>query len=66
MKCIQVLIGYHLKDGSVKVQLASGDKPQDLCSAQPIYEKVPGWKKDVSSVRCWDELPENFRNFIKM
>ena len=24
----------------------------------PVYESMPGWKSDISTITSWDELPE--------
>ena len=35
-----------------------------LEKARPIYEEMPGWTEDISSVRDYDELPENCRKYV--
>lgn len=32
--------------------------------ARPIYEYLPGWEEDISSVRDFDDLPANARNYV--
>ncbi len=32
---------------------------------KPIYEELPGWEEDVTSVRRLEDLPENARNYVK-
>lgn len=29
------------------------------------YETFPGWKKDISNARTFDELPVNAQNFVR-
>eukprot|EP00884_Botryococcus_braunii_P017253 jgi/Botrbrau1/4210/Bobra.0044s0013.1 len=29
-----------------------------------VYEEMPGWKRDISKVRKWEELPEEARKYI--
>jgi adenylosuccinate synthase len=60
----KVLVGYHFKDDSVKVELAAGSR-LDLSSAEPIYATIPGWKQDISGVRLWNDLPGRCKYFIK-
>jgi adenylosuccinate synthase len=37
----------------------------DFHHAVPVYETLPGWKKDISGCRNFDELPENAQRFIE-
>ena len=32
---------------------------------KPVYETLPGWQEDLTSIRNWDELPENARSYIR-
>lgn len=32
---------------------------------EPVYETVPGWKTDISSVKTFDNLPVNAQKYIK-
>jgi adenylosuccinate synthase len=32
---------------------------------KPVYETLPGWQEDLTSVRNWDDLPENARVYIR-
>ena len=36
-----------------------------LAECEPVFESVPGWKEDISSVRRFEALPENTRNYLK-
>jgi adenylosuccinate synthase len=36
----------------------------DLKKAVPVYETVPGWQEELSSVRRYDDLPEGARRYI--
>ncbi len=36
-----------------------------LGECEPVFETVPGWKEDISSVRSADDLPENTRNYLQ-
>ena len=36
----------------------------DLAAAKPVYETVPGWKRDVSSVRRVNDFPAETRRYL--
>ena len=38
---------------------------EDLYKAKPIYEEFDGWKEDISSVKSYDELPENCKIYLR-
>ena len=38
----------------------------DVASAVPIYERLPGWKEDISSARTLDDLPVNARRYVEL
>ncbi|MCK4489342.1 MAG: adenylosuccinate synthetase, partial [Anaerolineales bacterium] len=38
--------------------------PADLSQYQPVYEDIPGWEDDISSIRSWDELSDQAQNYI--
>ena len=40
--------------------------PTDLDRAEPVIEKVPGWKQDISGVRRWEDLPKEARDYVCM
>ena len=44
------------------------DFPTDaavLREAMPVYEDLPGWKKDISGAQSLDDLPEGARDYLK-
>jgi adenylosuccinate synthase len=51
---IKVCVGYRL-DGKVTTNFPS--HVEDLQRAEPVYETLPGWQKDISAVRDLCELP---------
>lgn len=53
MKEIPVITGYTL-DG---VQVPVFDPLSDLDRVEPVVTMLPGWNKDISGCRSWDELP---------
>lgn len=42
--------------------------PNDLATlakCEPVYEDLPGWQQDIGGIRCFEDLPENARAYIK-
>jgi adenylosuccinate synthase len=35
-----------------------------LAAAKPLYEELPGWKTDITSVRRFEELPPRAREYV--
>ena len=40
--------------------------PAALDDCKPVIETVKGWKKDISGVRTWEELPEEAKAYVQM
>jgi adenylosuccinate synthase len=38
--------------------------PGHLTRYEPVYEQLPGWQRDLSAVRRWEDLPQEARNYI--
>ena len=36
-----------------------------LANVEPVYETFPGWKTDTSSIRKYEDLPENARKYLE-
>jgi adenylosuccinate synthase len=36
-----------------------------LDGAWPVYEQLPGWKTDISSIRSFDQLPQNAKAYVR-
>lgn len=32
---------------------------------EPVYEEVDGWCENISNVKCYDDLPENAKKYLK-
>jgi len=44
------------------------DFPSDLkilATCKPIYETLPGWSEDISTIRKIEDLPKNTRNYLR-
>ncbi|MCX7798373.1 MAG: adenylosuccinate synthase [Melioribacter sp.] len=58
---IKVCIGYELNGKKLK------NFPTDvnqLTKVKPIYETLPGWKKDISNVKYYDDLPAEAKDYL--
>lgn len=40
--------------------------PAALGACEPVIEKVKGWKKDISGVRTWEDLPEEAKAYVQL
>ncbi len=40
--------------------------PTELDEAEPVTVTVPGWHCDISSVRRWEDLPKEARDYVEM
>ena len=38
--------------------------PTLLPKAEPVTEYMPGWKKDISGARTWEDLPQQARDYV--
>ena len=34
-------------------------------NSEPVYETVPGWQEDTSTIRNYEDLPQNAKNYIQ-
>lgn len=39
--------------------------PGNLAGMNGIYEELPGWEADLTSIRAWDDLPEAARGYVE-
>ena len=39
--------------------------PSRLASAEPFIQYVPGWKRDLTGIRRWEDLPEETRAYVE-
>jgi len=58
---IQVCVGYDINGTRVDEMPVN---QSDFHHAEPIYETLPGWKRDITGCRSFDELPENAQRFV--
>jgi len=61
LESINICTGYRIADQTTPT-LPLG--PSNLEGAEAIYEELPGWQDDITSVRTWEDLPEAARNYV--
>jgi len=59
---IKICTAYELNGKTIRSFPSHAD---DLAKVKPIYETLPGWKSDVTSIQNFDELPEAAKNYVK-
>lgn len=59
---IKVCVGYEL-DGKLIENFPSTAK--ELSRVKPVYETLPGWQRETTHVKSWEELPKEAKNFIR-
>ncbi len=59
---INVCVGYEL-DG--KLLKSFPTDVERLSAVKPVYEKLPGWKKDISSCLSYSDLPVETKNYLE-
>ena len=57
---IPVCRGYRI-DGEVTTRFPTCGP---LERAEPVYERLPGWNRDISQIRCLDHLPAATRSYV--
>jgi adenylosuccinate synthase len=60
---IQVCVGYKVNGKSASYLDVDA---YGLEKVELIYQKVKGWKEDLSKVRSFEKLPTNAQNYVKM
>ncbi|MDV0447248.1 Adenylosuccinate synthetase [Methanosarcinaceae archaeon Ag5] len=58
---IQICVAYEL-DGERMDYPPLLTKDLDRCV--PVYSEMSGWTKDLTDVKCFDDLPENAREYV--
>lgn len=61
MEEIPVITGYKL-DG---VKVPRFDTLSDLDRMEPVVTMLPGWNKDISGYKSWDELPKEAKGYVE-
>jgi len=61
---IKICTSYKLA-GSEYETLPIGLSAEQLDSAKPVYETMPGWKENITAIRSWKDLPEAAKDYIR-
>ena len=59
---IAVCVAYEI-DGRITKEFPASIA--ELQAVKPVLEWLPGWQCETSSATCWNDLPENARNYLK-
>lgn len=59
---IKVCTGYRFEGKELETLPA---KLEIFENCEPVYEELPGWNKDITGVRSYDQLPENAKKYVK-
>jgi adenylosuccinate synthase len=60
---IKICTAYQV-EGKNYTSLPFGLDADKMASYTPVYETVPGWKEDITSVRLWKDLPKPAKEYI--
>ncbi len=58
---IKVCTGYRIDGKLIKSFPTDSDR---LYNAEPVYETLPGWKKDISEITSYDDLPSETKDYL--
>ena len=58
---IKVCTGYKLKDGSISQEMPFQLLDEEV---EPVYETLSGWKKDITGVRSFADMPSELKTYI--
>lgn len=61
IKTIKMCVAYDI-DGKRYDYIPSN--VEDLAKAKPIYEEFDGWSEDISTMKSYEELPENAKRYL--
>ncbi|MEX0616566.1 MAG: adenylosuccinate synthase [Candidatus Woykebacteria bacterium] len=60
---IKICVGYSLNGKRIN-SVTSSEVEFNKC--QPIYEEVPGWREETSSIKKYKDLPTNFKKYLSV
>ncbi len=58
---LKICVGYR-KDGEVMDEFPAS--LEELAKCEPVYEEVPGWEGDLTSITRYEDLPENAKAYV--
>ncbi len=59
---LKICVGYEFEGETINYYPAN---LRQLDRCKPIYEELPGWTEDITSVDSFDNLPENAQKYVK-
>lgn len=59
---IKVCTAYRVHGETVKTMPASSAA---MAAAEPVYEELPGWRKDTAGVRRFEDLPNEAQSYVR-
>ncbi len=62
LPAIKVCTAYRVGDRVLKTMPAS---TRALAQAEPVYEELPGWQRDTSGVRRFEDLPREAQDYVR-
>lgn len=62
LKEIKICVDY---EGDSNIQSAFSSNPSGILSVKPVYESLPGWESDTTSVRSYAELPKKAQTYVE-
>ena len=57
-----ICTAYKDENGSLYYHVPRNDSLRKKLT--PVYKRLPGWHEDISSVRSFDDLPQNAKNYV--
>jgi len=58
---IKVCVGYEINGKKLKTFPTDVNQ---LMQVKPIYETLPGWKKNISNIKYYDDLPSEAKDYL--
>ena len=62
LETIKICIAYKV-DGETLADFPA--QVSKLAKVEPVYEEVPGWSRDISTCKTWDELPPTAQSYFR-
>jgi adenylosuccinate synthase len=59
---LRICVGYKSGDRALAAMPASAELTARI---EPVYETLPGWKRDTTQIRRWADLPANALEYIE-
>jgi adenylosuccinate synthase len=58
---VRICVAYRFEGGQTRGVPAAADLAE---SWEPVYETLPGWRRDLSGIRTWTDLPAECRAYL--